>query len=410
MVRGGSVMNNMQIGAAGKDMKVFNRRLVRSVIKEYAPIARYEIADLTELTPPTVTAIVRELIDAGTAEEIGRGESTGGRRPILLNLKPEAALMCAVRIQRGEAAVSVMDLRESRIGRSRLKLDTTDPDNVVAAIAREFESILKTTNRDRKRVLWCGVASPGLVNPDTGLIVRSSNLGWHNVPLGQMLSESLGRIPVCVENISNAAALAEKLYGSGKGYLNVVYLNLSVGIGAGIIMNGEVYAGSKGYAGEVGHMVLLPDDGPKCRCGRYGCFEAVCGTNAIVDHVLQEVDESDLLEAGVDPHKVSIEDITSSALRSIPQVQEILDKTAYLVGVAVANLVSILNPEVVILGGELIQAGREFIATVDGVVKERTLDEIGSEVRVVESSMDEDPALMGAYALALERVMQLDEW
>src|SRR5690606_5169310 len=131
--------------------------------------------------------------------------------------------------------------------------------------------------------------SPGLINVQSGVIERSSNLQWQQIPLGTMLSKRLYGMPVLLENISNAAALAEKEYGSGRGYNDLIYLNLSVGIGAGIIIDGKVYGGAKGYAGEIGHMTLIPDGGPPCTCGRSGCMEAVCGVGAIIERMKKEI-------------------------------------------------------------------------------------------------------------------------
>ena len=147
-----------------------------------------------------------------------------------------------------------------------------------------------------------------MVDSNQGIVVRSANLGWQKVSLGSMLADSLG-IPVHIENISNAAALGEKVYGSGQGAANLIYLNLSVGIGAGIIINNEVYNGAQGYAGEVGHMVLIPDNGPQCSCGQHGCFEAVCGLRAIFERIKTEVPEEVFTKLGVSKFRIEINNL-----------------------------------------------------------------------------------------------------
>ncbi|NPV54778.1 MAG: ROK family transcriptional regulator [Firmicutes bacterium] len=383
---------------------------MRDTIRRHGPIARYEVAKATGLTPPTVTVIVNDLIKAGVVREVGHGESSGGRRPVMLELNPRAAFVFAVRVQRGEAVTALLDLVGNVLDRRRLRLDTSLPEDVVEAIGASFDSLLASTGVRRNDVLWCGVASPGLVDPHRGVVERSSNLIWEKIPFGAMLSRQLVGIPVHVENISNAAALAEKVYGSGQGCPNLIYLNLSVGVGAGIIIDGEVYGGARGYAGEIGHMALVPDGGPECTCGRCGCFEAMCGVRAVLERVKAVVSEEELARYGLSRQVIGIDDVVKPPVVEFPRVRDILGQVAYLIGVVAANLINLFNPEMVILGGELARAGNVLLDVVNQVAKERALWEMGETVKIVRSSMKEDPPLMGAYALALENIFGMEEW
>ncbi|NMB11770.1 MAG: ROK family transcriptional regulator, partial [Firmicutes bacterium] len=233
-------------------MKVLNRLLVRDMIRRLGPIARYEIAKETGLTPSTVTVIVAELLEAGVIKEVGHGASSGGRRPILLELNPTAAYVFAIRIQRGELMTAIFDLGKNIMAQRYSHLDTDLPDNVVEMIGSSFEELIEETKINPDAILWCGVACPGLVSSHRCVVERSSNLDWIKVPLSALISKRLGGLPVHVENISNAAALAEKEYGLGRGHKHLVFINLSVGIGAGILADGEIYGGVKGFAGEIG--------------------------------------------------------------------------------------------------------------------------------------------------------------
>ncbi|HHY98762.1 MAG TPA: ROK family transcriptional regulator [Firmicutes bacterium] len=393
-----------------RDLKVLNRLLVRDIIRKHGPIPRYEVARKAGLTPPTVTVIVNDLLKAGVVEEVGHGESSGGRRPVLLELNPRAAFVFAVRIQRGEAMTALLDLAGNVLGRECLNLDTSLPDDVIEEVGSSFDSLLKNSVVKKNMVLWCGVATPGLIDSRLGVVTRSSNLSWQGVPFSEMLSRRLGGIPVHVENISNAAALAEKVYGSGQGRHNLVYLNLSVGVGAGVIIDDKVYGGARGYAGEIGHMILIPDGGPICSCGRHGCFEAICGVRAVLEQIRASVPKEELSRRGLEGAIATINDVTKPQIAAIPQVRETLERVGYFVGVAVANLMNLFNPEIVILGGELAKTGDLFSDTVERVAKECALQEIGEAVQIVKSSMKEDPPLMGAYALALEKVFEMDDW
>lgn len=389
---------------------MLNRLLVRNTIRKLGPIARYEVAKETGLTPPTVTVIVNELMASGIVREVGHAESSGGRRPVLLELNPTAAYIFAVRLQRGGMVTALFDLANNLLNQHCQALNTDLPDDVVEAIGNSFDWLLDNTRVNREDIIWCGVATPGLIDSHRGVVERSSNLNWEKVPLGAMVSKRLYGIPVYVENISNAAAWAEKEYGRGRGCRDLIYLNLSIGVGAGIIIDGEIYGGVKGYAGEIGHMTLVPEGGPRCACGRDGCMEAICGVGEILKRVQTEVPAEVFNHCRLPAAKLGIDDLLAPPLNTVPEVKEILLQTGRYVGIAVANLISLFNPEMVILGGELARAGDLLLETVVTEIRNRALKEIGETVRIFLSDMREDPPLMGAYALALEKVFAMENW
>ena len=400
----------MRTGSNSKDLKILNRLLVRDMIRTLGPIARFEIARETGLTPSTVTVIVAELLEAGVIKEVGHGESSGGRRPVLLELNPTAAYVFAVRLQRGEVVTALFDLTSNILVEDYQTLDTTKPGDVVEAIGASFDALVKEAHVNPDAILWCGVASPGLVDAHRGVVERTSNLGWLKVPLSAMLSQRLGGIPVHVENISNAAALAEKEYGQGRGHRHLIYINLSVGIGAGMIADGEIFGGAKGYAGEIGHMTLLAEDGPLCGCGRRGCLEAICGVRAVVEKAREAIPPEILGQHGITREKLTVAHLTSPPLNAHAEVQKLVRETGRSIGVLVANLVNLLNPEVFIFGGELAALGEPLLEAVRAEVENRTLEELGGRVEIKISNMRGTAPLIGAYVLALERIFALDEW
>ena len=392
-----------------KDLKVLNRLLVRETIRRRGPIARYEVARVTGLTPPTVTGIVGEFLRAGVVREIGPGESNGGRRPILLKLNPRAGYVLAVRIQRGEVLVALLDLANNILRDRRQGLVGTGPEDVLREAEMSFAEFVRDEGIGEEEVLWCGVAVPGLVNSGRGLVERSSNMEWVQVPFGELLSARLGGIPVCVENNSNAAALAEKEYGTARGCRSLIYLNLSVGIGGGILIDGEIYGGAQGFAGELGHVAVVTDGGNPCTCGRRGCLESSCGVGAVLDRVRAEVPAAVFRRMRLERNSVTLDDVLAS-LSAAPEVQRILTDTGRLIGGAVGIFINIFNPEMVILGGELSRAGRVLLEAVDQAAAERAITRLAQSARIMNSIMTEDPQLMGAYALALKRIFALDDW
>lgn len=400
----------MWTGSNSKDLKVLNRLLVRDMIRKLGPIARYEIAQETGLTASTVTVITAELLEAGVIREAGYGESSGGRRPILLELNPSAAHVFAIRVQRGEVMTAIFDLTQNILAERYYHLDTDIPDEVVEVIGVSFEGLIQEAGIDPGSVLWCGVACPGLVSSHRGVVERSANLGWVQVPLSSLISDRLGGMPVHVENISNAAALAEKEYGLGRGHRQVVFINLSVGVGAGILADGEIYGGVRGYAGEIGHMTFIPESGPLCSCGRQGCFEAICGVRAVLERAKALIPEETFLKCGIPKDRLKLEELITSPLANCPEAQQLIEETGRFVGILVANLVSLLNPGTIILGGELSALGDRLLKAVKAEVETRVLDELQGTVSIQISNIRGSAPLMGAYTLALERIFSLEEW
>mgnify|MGYP000937834741 CR=1 FL=1 len=392
------------------DVRRINRLLVRDIIRKQGPICRSDIAKVAGLTPPTVTNIVSEMLAAGTVEEVGYGESTGGRRPVMLVLNPNAGFILAAGIQRSVTRVALMDLSDNVLARRDTHVSVSSPYEMAAAIRESFESLLGETGIPKEKILWCGVASPGLVNPDLGVVETSSNLAWKKVPFAHILSENLSGIPVHIENISNAAALGEKAYGIGKGYPNLIYLSVSIGIGAGIIIDNTVFRGSRGYAGEIGHVPMTVYNGPQCACGREGCLEAFCGVPAVIRRVKAQVSDEEFKTLGVDKDSIEIPHLTKPPLLGIPAVKRIMDETGHLIGIAIAHLVSLFDTEMVILGGELGRVEDAFLETVMRSARDHSLVEFAETIRVVRSTMHEQPELMGAYVLAMEEVFALEDW
>lgn len=394
-----------------RSLKSQNRLLVREIIRKHGPIARSQVAKLSGLAPPTVTVIVNEFFQAGILREIGHGESTanGGRRPVMLELNARAAFAVAVRIQLGEVVVALLDLAARILARRTARLDTSRPVAVVAAVQETFGEILKETGVKRDKVLWCGVASPGLVDSNR-MVAVSANLGWGRVPLADLLSEALSGMPVHVENIANAAAYGEMEFGQGRGSGNIICVNLSYGIGAGIVIGGELYRGTSGFAGEVGHMILDPLGGPKCVCGGYGCFEAICGLQAVCALVQARVPAEKLARYGKTQGNLPIDEILAPPLAGLPEVQEILHRTGRLVGAVMVSLIRAFNPDTVILSGELVKTGDAILNAVIREVEARIPERAWGSVRIVKSDMMEDPRLMGVYALVLEKIFQMHAW
>lgn len=248
-----------------------------------------------------------------------------------------------------------------------------------------------------------GIGAPGPLDPHTGVVHNAPNLGWRNVPLGGMLEDILG-IPVLVENDANLAALGEYSLGAGRGCRHMVYVTVSTGVGGGIILDGKIYRGAGGGAGEVGHLVVLPD-GPPCGCGRRGCLEALASGTAMAARARELVDKglgrSILREAGGNRDAITAVSVSGAAAAGDPEAGEIIARAGAYLGIGLAGVVNLLNPERLVLGGGALAAGRQLWEHMQRELSARTLPAALGQLTVARAGLAGKSGLMGAVTLAL---------
>lgn len=253
----------------------------------------------------------------------------------------------------------------------------------------------------KERLAIVGVGAPGPLDPRSGLIRQAPNLGWRDVPLASLLEERLGG-RVLVDNDANLAALGENVLGAGRGARNMLYITVSTGVGGGLIFNGEIYHGAGGLAGEVGHMAV-DEAGPLCRCGARGCLEAVASGTAMALRARALIDEGRgraiLDAAGGNAAKVSAKHIARAAAAGDPEALVILAEAGRTLGRAVASLVNLLNPEVVVMGGGAMLAGGPLWDPLRDEYRRHALSSAQSEARVVPAELGRRAGVMGALVL-----------
>ena len=252
-----------------------------------------------------------------------------------------------------------------------------------------------------------GVGAPGLLNPETGILFTSPNLpGWRDVPLRDIMQERLGKKTFLI-NDANAAALGEFYFGAARGVRNFIYITLSTGIGGGIVIDGKIYSGAIGAAGEVGHMTV-DDDGPICNCGNRGCWEMLASGTALARearHRIKEGVKTSILEyAEGDVEKVTAQVIQSAAEQGDSLAKELIARTGYYVGVGLANLVNIFNPELIVIGGGLSNIGDMLFEPAFKVAGERAYKEAFQAVRFASAELGRNSGVLGAAAFALQEM------
>jgi len=276
-----------------------------------------------------------------------------------------------------------------------------------AVMARMIDAASRVMNGGgvaAAQISGVGVAAPGPIDAKSGMVTTPPNLpGWRSVPLRQWIQDELG-LPTALENDANAAALAEHRFGAGRRTKHMIYVTASTGIGGGFILNGELYNGATGGAGEIGHMTILPQ-GPHCGCGNRGCLEALASGRAIAREARERVKcgvptlIADLAEG--DPDRISAKLVAQADAQGDIEAQEILDEAMTYLGVGMANLVNLFNPELIVIGGGLTKMGERLFDPVRRIVDRRAFRTAAQVVNVVPAQLGDDVGVLGAAAVAM---------
>jgi predicted NBD/HSP70 family sugar kinase len=377
-------------------MKVRNRSAVLRLLLERGPMARRDIATTLGLTPATITNVTRELIRLDLIEERnGHAHVADARKAVPLDVRGAGAAALGINLGRPGAALCVVDLRGTVLAEARLPYADHAPASVTQAVAATGQRLLAESMVDDRRLVGVSVGVAGVVAPDRDAIRAHLALGWRDVPFGALLGAALGR-PVVVENNVHAMAVNERLFGVAAGAGDVVLLFVSATIGAGVLVDGALHRGHHASAGLVGHIVVEPD-GPLCSCGSRGCLEAVASTEAIVEAWEPQ-------RAG--PHAPSYPRFLAATRAGDERARRLLARQAYHVGGAVAHLLHVLDPDLVVLAGpgavdDVDLAGESWLEIVRRIARQRApLLDVPDE-RIVASGFGADAAMRGAAAIAL---------
>lgn len=287
----------------------------------------------------------------------------------------------------------------------------TGVEGVVARIMETLDEAVTNAKLTRKDIGAMGVGAPGPVDTQTGVIATAPNLpGWSNVPLGELLQTQTG-MPAAIANDVNAGALGEFTYGAGRGTSDMVSVFVGTGIGGGIILNGQLHAGARGAAGEIGHMIVLAD-GPYCGCGNRGCIEALASRTAIVESLQRAVAagrQSSLaavLSGG--GQRLSSGGLAEAWRAGDPLTVEVLGRVQYYLGLHIASIVNFLDPEAIVFGGGVIEAlGEAFVAPIRPIAYQYFLQRRDADrVRIVVSQLGDNAGILGAAVLARQRMRE----
>ncbi len=369
------------------------------------------IADIVKsarISQPLVASLVEDLIGFGVILESGIGESIGGRRPSLFCINPVYQYVVGVDINLHTLNVAIFDLNNQLVHREEYKdFELENSVDYTDALCEKISFSLSKLNIVEEKVLAVGVSIPGLVDAENGL--SHTHLTFTEESLSAYLKDKLG-FAVLMDNDARTMALGEKAFGKAKDKKNVLCLNLSNGIGLGMILNGELHSGKNGFAGEFGHILIDPD-GKLCHCGKIGCLETLTSGKILVKQIREAIDngqESFLAKYKKEGQKIDLRAVVEAILSGDQFAIDQLNRMCEYLGKGLVTLIHLLNPEMIIIGGKLARAGKYIIGPVSMSMNKYAMDRISSETELVSSDLLDNAALMGTMANVMEKVLNID--
>jgi N-acetylglucosamine repressor len=388
-----------------KFLKQFNESMILDLIRTHRAISKAELSQITGLSPTAMGLITSSLAEKGYIHETGTGESTGGRRPVLLELKPNSFYTVGVDLDVSYVKIILIDITGSIIHECSFTMfEEAGAELVLQRVENSIENLLKQFCIPDEKLLGIGFSVPGMVDIGSQDIILAPNLGWENISVESYLTQ-LSRLPIYVENEAMASAICEEWVGCCKGLDNFVCINIRSGIGAGIFTGGRLYKGVGGSAGEVGHIVV-DENGPKCGCDNYGCLETMASTHRIEERMQRLIRQGSLssLNSCEQLDEIEIEAIVKAAREGDESAKGILMEAARYLGIAISILVNTLNPSKIVLGKDFIKYADLVINHIKSIVDRKALKAAASKVEITSSALGEKSSAMGAAIIPLKKL------
>ena len=330
-----------------RDLRRVNQQYLLRLIYFHGPISRLDLSERSGLSPATVTNLVGNMLEQGVVIPAGFEESQGGRPREALVINPDYGRFIGVEVAETRIYTELFDIKLKPLGAVRLEIspDENQPETIIDYIV---ESIMQVkVGVLNENIIGAGIGLPGIVDPVGGVSVFAPNWGWRNVPLLAALRDRLD-INFLLDNGKQALALAEARFGAGAGCNDLAVLLIGTGIGAGIFTNGNLMRGVTNSAGEWGH-TCIDANGPPCRCGSRGCVETFVGGPGIIRHLKEVAPDSDFLQQP--SQEAIVRALRDAGLEGDPVAVRVLDDVTYYLGVGLANLINMVNPQRIVIGG-----------------------------------------------------------
>jgi glucokinase-like ROK family protein len=376
--------------------------------------SRVELARQVRLSPASMTAIVHELIERRLVVECGRESSAVGRKPVSLGIRSDIAYLVGVDLGSFFLRVVITDMNGRIVHKQQTETRVYEGRTKVMERTYKFVRLaIKESGLAKGTIKGMGLGHSGVIDSEQGIVLSYPRPGqmsdWKNLPVRDMLQNEFG-MPCAVEDSVRACAIAEKAYGLGRDLKDFIYIEIGIGIGSGIFLQGTLYRGAGGSAGEFGH-ITVDESGPLCSCGNTGCLEAVASCAAIIQSVRRAMEKGvdskirDL--AGGDLERVSVELIAQAARENDSLAFRVLEEAVGHIGTGLANMVNLLNPKVLIFGGGLFRAApQSLLEPLKRIIKQRSLEKSANEVQLMVSRMGSEAGAIGAARVISQKLLR----
>ena len=391
-------------------VRELNLSLVLRFIHNEAPVSRSQIAQATGLNKSTVSSLVGDLLERQLVYETGINSVGTGRPATLLEINPKAGGIIGIELGVDFIAVVLADIKANILWRQFVTIDPNDVQEYnIAKILELTDKAIDICKDQSLYLLGIGLSAPGTVDLKQGVLVFAPNLQWRNVPFRKIFLEHTG-LNVYVENDANAAAIAEHLFGVARKCKDFIFVVDSIGIGGGLFLNGNLYRGKDGFAGEIGHspIVAEPYQNP-CHCGKLGCWETYANQYSLIQRVQKRLDDKHdsiiptLMVEQNSPLSISI--IKHAADETDREALEALAETGVALGLGFASLIDVFNPEKIILGGLLSSAGKYLLPSIKETTTKQALSDVSPKAEILLSSFETDAILIGAISVVVDDIL-----
>jgi len=388
--------------------KTANKLNVLELIRNNPEISRAIIARMTGLTKPTVSLLVDELINDQLVFETGTGESSnGGRRPTMLRFNAKAYSVIGINFSAGNCFdIAEVDLEGNILKFLSIEANLfLEPDAAIKIVKEQIKDFFMKEVSNPSKILGIGAGLPGYIDPLNGAVKVMYNFGWKNINFSEQLYQAF-QLPIFIDNEANALALAESILGVGKNYNNFIYIDISSGVGSGIIIDKKLYNGSRNSAGEVGHMII-DRNGPLCRCGKRGCLESLVAPYALkqrLDNIITAENKKNNHPSWI-KENLSISLIIKAASSGDQMAQRILDELCHYLGIAISNLINIFSPEAIIIGGDISDTDEQIFSSLKKYYKDYSL--FGEDVDIIPTTLGKHAGVLSSASLVLRDFFSL---
>jgi predicted NBD/HSP70 family sugar kinase len=366
-------------------IKRINTAIVLEFILRGSPLSRAQISEQSGLNKATVSSLVQDLIDGSLVKEIGTGQSSGGRKPVMLEFIATSGYAIGIDLGVNYIRGVLTDLRGGIVAERTSSLRDTEVGVAIEQLCGCVEELMAAAPASPYGIIGIGVGVPGLVD-ESGAILFAPNLKWRNVPMQRLLAERFS-LPVTIDNEANMGALGEQRYGAGRSINNLIYVSVGIGIGTGLILHKALYKGASGFSGEMGHL-SVEAHGKICSCGNRGCWEMYASEQALLDQAA-ELGFGDL------------ESLFAAAAAGREDVLKLFASIGEYLGIGIANIVNVFNPDAVVIGNRMSQARPWLEGILRQTVVQRALGFHLRKAQLLFAELGERSSMMGAAEMAI---------